>query len=189
MAKPLNPPGAGANGQGGHGDIDALYRAHAGDLVAWLRKMFGDGPPEPEDMAQQAFLKLMDRPDRADIRDLKAFLWQTARNTCLNSLAGKATRQRHAAEIQRQYYPAEAGPATPARALLAERELTAINAALRRMPEQRRHAFLWHRVEGLPVAEVARRLAIARGPARRHIARAARDIEAYLAGLDRGPGK
>ena len=35
MAKPPNPPGAGANGQGGHGDIDALYRAHAGDLVAW----------------------------------------------------------------------------------------------------------------------------------------------------------
>lgn len=66
MAKPPNPPGAGANGQG-HGDIDALYRAHAGDLVAWLRKMFGDGPPEPEDMAQQAFLKLMERPDRADM--------------------------------------------------------------------------------------------------------------------------
>ena len=189
MAKPQNPTGAGANGQGGHGDIDALYRAHAGDLVAWLRKMFGDGPPEPEDIAQQAFLKLMERPDRADIHDLKAFLWQTARNTCLNSLAGKATRQRHAAEIQRHYYPAEADPVTPARALLAERELLAINAALRRMPDQRRHAFLLHRVEGLPVAEVARRLEIARGPARRHIARAARDIEAYLAGLERGPGK
>ena len=25
MAKPQSPPGAGANGQGGHGDIDALY--------------------------------------------------------------------------------------------------------------------------------------------------------------------
>ena len=138
MAKPQNPPGAGANGQGGHGDIDALYRAHAGDLVAWLRKMFGDGPSEPEDGAT-GLPQAHGAPGPRRHPRSQGVLWQTARNICLNSLAGKATRQRHAAEIQRQYYPSGADPATPAGALLA------INAALRRMPEQRRHAFLLHR--------------------------------------------
>ena len=187
MAKPPRPdePDRAPAADSAHnGDIAALYRAHSDNLVAALRKMFGDGPPDPEDVAQQAFIKLMERPDRSDIKDLKAFLWQTARNTFLNSLAEKEARHRHETEFERLCRPSEADPATPAKTLLARRELEAVNEALRRMPDKRRDAFLLHRVEGLPVAAVARRLGIARAPARRHIARAIRDIELYLAGLE-----
>lgn len=171
----------GDHADGADADIAALYRKHSGSLVLALRKMFGNGPPDPEDVAQQAFQKLIERPDRSDIRDLKAFLWRTARNAFLNGLDKEGVRTRHDFEIEHLFFPSRGDETTPETVLGVKEELRTINDALREMPAKRRHAFLLHKVEGLPVSEVARRLGIARTPARKHIMRAAHDIELRLA--------
>lgn len=170
-------------------DLSSFYAEHIHKLIASLRRMFGNGPPEPEDVAQQAFEKLMQRPDRDDIRDLKAFLWRTARNTYLNGLDREHTRTRYDFEVEQLYFPSRGDNSTPETVLEVRQELNAINDALRHMPEKRRHAFLLHKVEGLSVSEVARRLKISRTPAQKHIARAAHDIEMHLAEKRQGPTK
>ncbi|RMB11877.1 RNA polymerase sigma factor [Eilatimonas milleporae] len=170
-------------------DIEDLYKEHSSYLIASLRRMFGNGPPDPEDVAQQAFEKLMLRPDRSDIRDLRAFLWRTARNTFLNGLDRENTRTRHDFEVENLFFPSRGDNSTPEAVLEVKAELNAINQALRRMPEKRRHAFLLHKVEGLSVSDVARRLKISRTPTQKHITRAAHDIEIYLAERLRGRTK
>ena len=169
-----------------HADINALYERLAPKLTATLRKMFGNGPPDPKDVTHEAFQKLMERPDRSDIRDLNAFLWRTARNLFLKGKRREEIRARFDFEIEQLFFPQRGDDSTPEGVLRAKQELSAINEALRRMPDRRRRAFLLHNVEGLTVTEVARRLKIARSPAQRHIQRASQDIEIYLAAEKRG---
>ncbi|MEM6537350.1 MAG: sigma-70 family RNA polymerase sigma factor [Pseudomonadota bacterium] len=169
-----------------HDDITALYRDHSGELIASLRKAFGAGPPDPEDVAQQAFQKLIERQDRTDIRDLKAFLWRTARNTFLKAVSKDGVRSRYDFEVEHLFFPARGDDSTPERVLEVKEELQAINEVLREMPEKRRHAFLLHKVEGLSVAAVARRLGISRTPAQKHITRAAHQIETHLTDMQKG---
>ena len=170
---------------GRHSDIEALYQKHAKDLTAALRSRFGNGPPDPEDVAQQAFQKLLEREDRSDIRNLKAFLWRTARNAFLSGFYREDVRGRYDFEIELLFFPERGVNSSPERVLSIEEELQAVNEALRLMPERRRHAFILHKVEGLSVAEVAKRLNVSLTPVRKHITRAAHDIEIHVAEIQR----
>lgn len=142
--------------------------------------MFGAGPPDPEDVAQQAFEKLLERGDCSDIAALDAFLWRSARNLMLKGKRHEDVRAKYDFEIEQLFFPRRGDTSTPEGVLRTKEELAAINQALREMPEKRRRAFILHRVDGLPVVEVAKRLGIARSPANRHISRAYRDIELRL---------
>ena len=163
--------------------IDRLYRDHWVALVGSLRRTFGDGPPDPDDIAQQAFQKLIERDRLSDIRSIKGILWRTARNLMINAKRSRSTRTRYDFEIEHLYFPSRGVNSTPEAVLSANEELQAINEVLRAMPEKRRRAFILHRVEGLSVSEVARRLRLSRSPTDRHIRRAAEDIQMRLSGL------
>jgi RNA polymerase sigma factor (sigma-70 family) len=64
-------------------DVEALYRLHWKDLCTWLRWRYGAGPPEPEDIAQAAFLKMAEVKDRSLIENPRAYLFTIAANTAL----------------------------------------------------------------------------------------------------------
>ncbi|MEO1078651.1 MAG: RNA polymerase sigma factor [Pseudomonadota bacterium] len=161
-------------------EMDGLYRAHSRGLIASLRKTFGNGPPDPEDVAHQSFEKFLSRTDRGEIENPRAFLWRIARNTFLNAIEREKVRSKYDFEIEQLYFPTRGDGEAVESVVAAREELRTINDTLRAMPERRRHAFILHRVEGLPVAEVARRLGMARSPTRRHITRAAHEIELEL---------
>ncbi|MEM6583625.1 MAG: sigma-70 family RNA polymerase sigma factor [Pseudomonadota bacterium] len=160
--------------------IAELYRAHAQTLARSLRAQFGNGPPEPEDVVHRAFHNLLERADTSDILSLKAYLWQTARNLLLKDKRALETQTRYQFEVERLYFPIEGDSSCPSRVLLADRQLAAINQSFHRMPQQRRTAFIMHRVRGLSVAEVARQLNLSRSAAVKHIANAAADLDAAL---------
>lgn len=168
-----------------HNDIAALYRDHAPALVASLRNTFGSGPPDPAEVAHQAFHKLIERKDCSDILNLKAFLWRTARNTFLKAIKKRHVRSHYDFEVEQIFFPTRGDNSTPEKVLEVEQELREINKVLRIMPEKRRHAFLLHKVEGLSVSAVARRLGISRTPAQKHITRAAHQIDLHLAAINR----
>lgn len=168
------------------GKLDALYRAHAPVLAAKLRQTFGNGPPDPDDLTQLAFQKLIERGDISDISNLKGFLWNTARNLLFNDRRNRKTRSKYDFEIEHLFFPNRGADSTPESVLGAREELRAIDKAFDQMPNNRRLAFIMHRIDGLPIAEVARRLGIARSPARRHILRAMEDIQLALVELKTG---
>lgn len=160
--------------------IDALYRDNKDALIAYLHKTFGGGPPDPDDIAHLAFERLANQSDLARINNLKAFLWRTARNLVLTEHRNANVRSKYEYEIEHLYFAFKGNDSSPERVLEVKQQLLVINNALRRMPERRRQALIWNRVEGLNVAAVARRIGITRAGAVKHIARAAADIDAAL---------
>lgn len=60
--------------------VERLYRDHWKNLCVRLRKVFGNGPPEPEDLAQTAFTKLIEYTDTARLNDPASFLFRIAIN-------------------------------------------------------------------------------------------------------------
>lgn len=160
--------------------LAALYQQSFEELVAYLRKVFGEGPPEPNDVAQQAFERLTRQNDLSKVKNLKAFLWRTARNLVLTERRNSETRSKYEYEIEQLYFANRGNENTPERVLEVKQQLETINLALRDMPERRRQALIWNRIDGLNVAAVARRLGMTRAGAAKHIARAALDIDSAL---------
>lgn len=60
--------------------IDRLYRQHWRPLCARLRRVFGNGPPDPEDLAQTAFQRLIEHDALDAIRNPGGFLFTVAVN-------------------------------------------------------------------------------------------------------------
>ncbi|MEM9170136.1 MAG: sigma-70 family RNA polymerase sigma factor [Pseudomonadota bacterium] len=162
--------------------LRSLYADHAEALTAYLRKAFGDGPPDPSDVVQEAFQKLVERRDLSGIANPRAFLWRIARNAVLTHKRNKDARSRYDFEIEHLFFADDGANSTPERVLEVKQQLLVINETLQRMPPRRRKAFLWHRVEGLNFTEVGKRLGVNRHAVVRHITKAAFDIEAALEG-------
>ena len=166
--------------------LEALYRERAHHVTAALRQYFGDGPPDPEDITQQAFHRLIERGDWHQIRNLPAFLWRTARNLMLDGKRADSTRSKYDFEVEEIFFPLRGSNLSPENVVQAERELKIINEVLESMSERRRRAFILHRVEGHSMAATARRLNVSETTIRRHISRALLAIEMRLEQQKRG---
>ncbi|MEM7704871.1 MAG: sigma-70 family RNA polymerase sigma factor [Pseudomonadota bacterium] len=162
-------------------EILDLYSSYSGELALSIRHIYGDGPPDPDDVAQEAFQRVIERGDLASIRNLKAFIWRTARNLVLTEKNTVKRREARRPEIERRSFAGEGDVSSPEKIIIAKEQLSSINDVLRRMPEKRRRALILHRLEGLSVAEVGRRLGIGRTAAAKHVSRAAAELNALLA--------
>lgn len=156
--------------------ITLLYESYAAQLSITLRNLYGDGPPDPDDIAQAAFQRVMERGNIGSINNLKAFIWRTARNLVFKAHRASETRTKYDFEIDSLFFPMKSDELTPDRVIIAREQLQAINKVLLQMPAKRRRAFLLHRMNGLTVSAVARRLGVSRSTADEHIVRAAADI-------------
>ncbi|MEM6898543.1 MAG: sigma-70 family RNA polymerase sigma factor [Pseudomonadota bacterium] len=164
--------------------LNELYRNHANTLLGYLKKAFGAGPPEPEDVVQNAFEKLADRVDLFEITNPQAYLWRIARNLFLTQRRNQDTRSKFDFEVEHLFFAMKGDEFAPERVLEVKEQLNLISEALSLMPERRRNAFMWHRIEGLNVAAVARRLNVTRAAAVKQIARATLDIDRALQAND-----
>src|SRR5690242_5843682 len=70
----------------GAGFVEELYRNHFANLCRTLRRIYGNGPPEPEDLAQQAFEKITSLRSLDYVENPRAFLFKVAINLGVKSL-------------------------------------------------------------------------------------------------------
>ena len=157
-----------------------VYREYAPELIAGIRSRFGDGPPDPEDAAQAAFHQVYERGNYASIRNLRAYLWRTARNIILSETRNTNARANYDYQIEQLYFAVQGDNLSPENVINARQQLEAINECLRSMPEKRRRAFMLYRVEQLTLVEVGRRLGISRTAVTKHISRAQLQINALF---------
>ena len=160
--------------------LESLYSAYFADLIRYLYKAFGEGPPDPEDVAQEAFRRLAEQKDLSLIDNQPAFLWRTARNLIVSDKRRDVTRSKYDFEIEHLFFAISSPGLSPEHVLEVKEQLRIIGAELQKMPERRRKAFLWHRIDGLNFTEVGRKLGIDRRAVVRHISIAATDIEIAL---------
>lgn len=164
---------------GGEG-FAQLYATHFRPLVAYLRAQFRSCTQHAEEIAQDAFEKMAAQDKLGGIGNVKAYLWRAAHNLAISDLRSRRLSVKYQAE-SRQLYSAEEGyRLTPERVLETNEQTRIALEALRRMPEQRRRAFMLTRIEGLSHTEAAQRLGVSRPAVSKHVARATADLYAAL---------
>jgi len=130
------------------GLVERLYRDHWKVLCGRLRKVFGSGPPEPEDLAQTAFEKLLEYTDAARLDDPASFLFRIAIN------AGRDRRRhivRAKALIEAQLAPEGLEPVdqiTPSNVYETRERIAVTERALASLTPKQREVLIRSRLKG-----------------------------------------
>lgn len=160
--------------------ISMLYKNNINDLVYYLRRRFGEGPPAPEDIAQQAFEKLILRDDLHDVQNLRGYLWRTAKNLMLNGYRDDSLRGNKYEVLSQLSLLDESNSIGPERVVLAKEQLKIINDTLRSMPDKRRIAYVLNRIKGVSFSDIARQFGITHAAVIKQVAKAIAEIDAAL---------
>lgn len=143
-----------------HGDIPAfemLFKTHYAPLCRFASSYLTD-PDVAEEVVQNTFITFWEKRSSIEVdSSLKAYLYRSVRNACLNEIKRVKVRQLHANQVM-----AEGEPMSQASDHLAIRtELEAkIQEALQTLPEQCRLIFKMSRFEELKYQEIADQLNI-----------------------------
>lgn len=162
--------------------VDRLYRRHARELTRRLAKTFGSGPPEPDDIVQRVFAKLASHPYLDHVENHPAYLWRMARNAMLSELQARKRQQALTNSVDHDFFEAGCYDLDPERVIRGKEALSAANDALRRMPRQRRRAFILVRIDGLAHADAAARLGVSRPAISSYVAKATLELIAAVDG-------
>lgn len=135
--------------------LEDFYRTSFFDIVSSVRRAFGHGPPEPEDVVQAAFLKYAAHKNRASIKDPSAFVFIAARNIIFDQKRRNKVFDRYLAD--QMAYDLEFGleEITPERVLVSKERFSQMTAALKRLPKKQQVILAMSRVEGKTYAEIS----------------------------------
>jgi RNA polymerase sigma factor (sigma-70 family) len=159
-----------------------FYRQYWGELYAYLRRTFGAGPPDPEDVAQSAFTQLAAHRDWRALEHARAFLFRVAHNLVMDYHRSEAVRSRFVKE--RASDNEHSDDLHAERVLSAKEQLSIIETTLSSMEPRRRTVFVMNRIHELSFAEIARRLKMPQTTVKRHVSAAVVDCMRAL--RDRG---
>jgi RNA polymerase sigma-70 factor (family 1) len=157
--------------------FDALFRAYYAPLCYYAASFTDGDMDEAEDVVQQTFVKFWEQRANLSIAwSVKAYLYKTVHNACLNRLRALKTReqykQRNMLELERQHVPPPG----------AETELRErLQKALESLPAQCRQVFELSRFEELKYREIAEHLNISIKTVETQMGKALRIMRTHLA--------
>jgi RNA polymerase sigma-70 factor (ECF subfamily) len=157
--------------------LDVLYARHWSELCQYIKWHFGTGPPDPEDVAQETFIKFAAIENREAIENPRAYLYRTAHNVLIDER--RRLTLRRASAGGREALPMS-DDRTPERVLVGQERLQVLTRALRAMPAQRRRSFLLNRLQGHSAAAIARLTGYSESAVKKHIGLALSELEVAL---------
>lgn len=181
FVKPVHPIAPDAPGEA----VERAYRQYWTELCAYVRKTFGAGPPEPEEVAQGAFARFAATgPDEVD--HPRAFLYRTAHNIVLDHRRREAVRNRLSAEVAILDFGADTANSDSERVLSAKERTAIVDATVRAMEPKRRKVLIMHAIHGLNYTEIARRMGVSPTRVTQLFAEAVAQCNAALRNADGG---
>jgi RNA polymerase sigma-70 factor, ECF subfamily len=143
-------------------ELDYLFRT--------LQRL-GVGPREVEDLVQDVFVVLHRNWPTLDLtRPLRPYLFGVAfRVVC-------AHRRRLGREVPHPAVDGPDGEATPEGLLQSKQSVELLRTALERLPLRRRAVVVMHDLDGVPIADVARRLSLSRFGAYSRLRKARKEL-------------
>lgn len=166
--------------------VERAYRQHWADLCRYVRRKFGPGPPEPEEVAQTAFARFaaLDNPRAVD--NPLAFLTRCSHNIVLDYRRRDEVRERLSEDIRLVDPEAMAVNDDIWRVLSGRERLRIVEDVIRAMEPKRRKILIMHAIHGLSYAEIARRLNLSQTRVIQLAASAVALCEQALEDADRG---
>ena len=135
-----------------HSRVASLFEAHHKALLRFLTGRLRSAQ-EAREVAQDAYVRLLQLDAADGIGYLRAYLFKTAANLATDRLRSSARRER----VGHLEFSArvEAFEPSPETSVSAQQELATILELLDELPARCRYAFVMHRFYGHSIAEVA----------------------------------
>lgn len=148
-------------------DVERLFREHNAALLRFIATKIGS-EQEAREIAQEAYVHLLQLNCPAAISFLRAFLFKTAANLAIDRLRQRRRRLHLTSMAELDFAVFDL---TPERQLSGEQAVAVLGDAVARLPAKCRQAFLLHRVYEIQIEEIAERMGIGVCMARRYVAR------------------
>jgi RNA polymerase sigma factor (sigma-70 family) len=158
-------------------DDDDTLGARTMRLRPLLCRWFARRAPsaEVDDLVQEVFLRIVKRGGAGGLDHFQAYVFETAGSVMADRFRNRQSRRadRHVE------FDADAHAQTidgPESSLLGQEALRTTTRVLLELPERTRTIFILRRLEGLPVADIAKRLGLSTSAVEKHMQRAARHL-------------
>lgn len=163
-----------------------IYERYWLELCRYLRARFGEGPPEPQDVAQQAFAQFAVLPELRAVKNPRAFLYRTAINVAIDHRRSMRRHDRLLRAAQPQGEDDLITDLGPERIVLGRDALSVLESAIVALPERERTFLLLNRLEGLSFAEIGRRVHMSPSGVRFIVEEALASCQAAMNAAERG---
>ncbi len=144
--------------------LSRLYRDYWSALCGYIHRQFGSGPPEPEDVAQEAFARLAAQQGSWAVENPKAYLMVAARNIAIDAHRKAATGKMAMKSVA--VLNDEPQDVDVSEILNSREELQRLSVVIDQLKPKQRAAFLMHRIDGLTFVEIGERLGMSPSGAR-----------------------
>jgi RNA polymerase sigma factor (sigma-70 family) len=135
--------------------------------------------PDPEDLVQEVFLRLVGQADIETIQHLDGYVFQVAANVLRDHLRRWSLRTAELNHTQLEDQDLEGG-FSPERVLLGQEAVEHLIAALRQLPEKTQVIFALYHFESVSQVDIARRLNMPLSTVEKHMGRANGHLLAHL---------
>lgn len=169
--------------------VQRLFEEHNQALIGFLLTRV-NSEQEARDVAQEAYVRMLELDTPGAVSFLRAYLFKTAANLATDRARQRAARTR----IHDQYlapFGRLAQPQSPEHAAGARQELDLIRSFMTELPPRCREAFYLHRFREMSAVEVALQLGISDRMVRTYLVRAldhcCRRLEQARANKDQEP--
>jgi len=172
----------------GTNDVDRLFREHNAALLRFIAAKIGS-EHEAREIAQEAYVHLLQLDHPEAISYLRAFLFKTAANLAVDRLRQRGRRTHVAGTGDADFAVFEL---SPERQLAGQQAMAVFRTVVEELPAKCRQAFLLHRVQELSIDEIAARMNIGPCMVRRYVSRALEYVRyrldaAGLCAVERNP--
>jgi RNA polymerase sigma factor (sigma-70 family) len=150
--------------------VSELFRNHNRTLVRFLQSKL-QNPQEAREIAQEAYVRLLELERTGAVGFLRAYLFKIASNLAIDRLRSRNARERldaHGPDPMDDIIPE--GPVE--REVLAADEMRVFWACMAELPEQHRKAFVMNRLENMSTGEIAKTIGKSERMVRRYIVHA-----------------
>ena len=148
--------------------VSRLFQEHNRALISFLTARL-HCEQEARDVAQEAYVRLLQLQEPGAVSFLKAYLFRIASNLAVDRLRQRAV---HGRVLNPDLFAELTDQHTTERHVLAEQELEQIGERLEQLPEGCRNAFVRHVLLDRPVKDIARDMGLTERMVRYHIVRA-----------------
>lgn len=147
--------------------VNELFRQHNRALVSFLMTRLAS-EQEALDVAQEAYVKLLQLDRPGAIGFLRGYLFRIAANLSVDRIRHRQVRERAAVELFEAFAQTEAADCEA----IGREDFDRIVRVVDGLPERHRRAFVRHMVEGYSTTEVSREMGVDERTVRKYVTRA-----------------
>lgn len=149
--------------------MERLYYEHNQALIRFLMTRV-DSEQEAQDVAHEAYVRMLQLDARGAVSYLSAYLFKTAANIAIDRIRRTQTGQRVHESVSRAL--GEAVFPAPEHEVASRQELELIARYLEELPPKCRQAFYLHRIHDLSLDDIARELGVSKRMVHHYLLRA-----------------